>query len=186
MKRFVSFVTVVCASIFIATSSFAYSLLSWKIGSDTLIYLPHKNFSSQSISDFNEALYEWNHQAGRTLMRREPHLRHSTSNYPKEDYSNRIYRLAVGRDKYLAQNSVSKENGIVVDSDININISHPYANGSFAGTFDTFSVFLHESGHTVGLGHSEYFNAVMYDTISSGVLKRTLHFDDRNGVNRIY
>ena len=51
-------------------------------------------------------------------------------------------------------------------------------------TFDLFTVALHEFGHTLGLGHSNFTNAVMFGSYSGA--KRTLHVDDIAGIEQIY
>lgn len=45
-----------------------------------------------------------------------------------------------------------------------------------------YQTILHELGHVVGLGHSEYFNAIMAASLS-GV--NTLHQDDIDGINYV-
>jgi hypothetical protein len=50
--------------------------------------------------------------------------------------------------------------------------------------FDAETVFLHENGHVVGLGHSDVAGAVM-EPVYAGV-RRALHQDDINGVSALY
>lgn len=50
--------------------------------------------------------------------------------------------------------------------------------------YDPETVLLHENGHLVGLGHSSYTAAVMYATYNG--VKRTLHFDDEEGITYLY
>jgi hypothetical protein len=52
--------------------------------------------------------------------------------------------------------------------------------------FDVESVALHELGHTVGLGHSQYSSAVMWPYINNGEVQRVLDQDDLNGIIAIY
>ena len=52
--------------------------------------------------------------------------------------------------------------------------------------FDVESVGLHEMGHTLGLDHSQYSQAVMWPYISYGEVHRALHQDDINGIIAIY
>jgi len=51
---------------------------------------------------------------------------------------------------------------------------------------DFISVAIHEIGHSLGLGHSEYNNAVMYESYTVGNHIRNLHFDDIAGIKAIY
>lgn len=50
--------------------------------------------------------------------------------------------------------------------------------------FDTFTVLLHELGHSLGLGHSSDSNAVMFASYSGA--RRTLSADDIAGIQAIY
>jgi len=52
--------------------------------------------------------------------------------------------------------------------------------------FDVESVGLHELGHSVGLGHSQYNWAVMWYSIGYGEVQRTLSSDDIAGILAIY
>ncbi|MBC7085066.1 MAG: matrixin family metalloprotease [Methanomethylovorans sp.] len=56
-----------------------------------------------------------------------------------------------------------------------------------SGKYDVLSVFTHEFGHGVGLGHSTITSATMFkDTNSGTVYKRSLEQDDKNGIIAIY
>ena len=166
-------------------SSKGYSLFNYKLNK-SINYVPHNNFGSQTITDFNEALAKWNYELGTTLMKRDYALRHSDSTYPKSDGINRIYRISTGYGNYIAQNTVRHSNGSVIESDINFNMYYPFSNGAVSNHFDVYSIFLHETGHTLGINHSEYSDAVMYAHSYRGVLKRNLHFDDVRAVSVIY
>jgi hypothetical protein len=50
---------------------------------------------------------------------------------------------------------------------------------------DLDSVFIHQLGHALGLGHSGFSNAVMYPTLGHGVQKRSLDIDDALGVRTL-
>jgi hypothetical protein len=53
-----------------------------------------------------------------------------------------------------------------------------------SGKYDAQTVFLHENGHVVGLGHSDVSAAVMYPTY--GGARCQLHEDDISGVSSLY
>lgn len=163
----------------------AYWIAPYKIVNQ-IRYLPHSAFGQQTIYDFNEALYQWNAATGRGLMSREPYARHSSIDYPRRDHINKIYRVATDCDDYVAANTIYYSSGVVLESDINFNMCHKFANGAVSDHYDVFSVFLHESGHTVGLEHSQYGIAVMWYEAPLGCTKRGLTFDERNGLARIY
>lgn len=50
--------------------------------------------------------------------------------------------------------------------------------------YDAQTVFLHENGHVVGLGHSDITGAVMYAYYSGG--RCQLHQDDKDGISSLY
>ena len=50
--------------------------------------------------------------------------------------------------------------------------------------FDIETVFLHENGHVVGLGHSEYITAIMYPSYQAP--NRVLQPDDIDGITFLY
>jgi hypothetical protein len=64
--------------------------------------------------------------------------------------------------------------------DIHVNTAFAW---SIGGTWDIFSVLLHEAGHSLGLGHSDVPGAVMYPYYQSA---QGLHADDVESIRRIY
>lgn len=68
--------------------------------------------------------------------------------------------------------------------DLEWNFEVSYGDQPTDGALSFFSAALHELGHTLGLGHSDKSDAVMYDfyTKSTGILS----LDDINGIHHIY
>jgi hypothetical protein len=74
----------------------------------------------------------------------------------------------------------------IIESDIVFYDSYSWSTNPGVGQYDVESVALHELGHSLGLGHSSYSSAVMWYSILAGVERRSLHFDDRDGVCALY
>jgi hypothetical protein len=53
-----------------------------------------------------------------------------------------------------------------------------------SGSFDVETVFLHENGHVLGLGHSNDVNAIMYPSYQEA--RCSLHQDDEEGATFLY
>lgn len=188
IKKIISFMlaTIVVTNSMI-TSALAYEKLNHKIKS-ALTYTPYKGFSKTSIEHMESAVEKWNEAAGSTLLKISSSTHSDTSGYPDKDGKNYIYRIDVG-DDYVAQCVYWYTFGALKQSDININVYHSFANSAQPDCFDLYSVFLHETGHTMGLGdlyNSSDSSAVMYGYSSKNTTKRSLAKDDKNGINAIY
>lgn len=65
--------------------------------------------------------------------------------------------------------------------------SKPWFVGApMSGFYDYRSVATHELGHGAGIYHSSISSAVMYKSINSGTLKRTLTTDDKTAIKARY
>lgn len=69
------------------------------------------------------------------------------------------------------------------EADMALNTNFDWATNGI-DDFDVESVYLHENGHVVGLGHSEVTGAVM-EAVYAGP-RRALHDDDILGINTLY
>ena len=49
-----------------------------------------------------------------------------------------------------------------------------------------YNVAVHEIGHSLGLGHSSYYNSVMYNAYTRTNRITGLHKDDQEGLRKIY
>lgn len=177
------------ATILSATPAFAYETLSHKIKS-TITYTPYSGFTDLSIEHMGEAVEKWNDAAGATLLQMSSSTHSSTSGYPLKDGKNYVYRMDVGPG-YLGEchywwNSLTGE---LTQSDININVYYSFANSAMKGCYDLYSVFLHETGHAMGLNDLYGENdkkAVMYGIMYTNTTKRDLEQDDKDGIAAIY
>lgn len=155
-----------------------------------MVYFVHQDFTTSSFNSVNDSMYKWYQASGYNLMRRHATQRHTLTDYTDDDASvdnlNLIYRVPVGTSKYIAQNRIAYKSGIVTESDINLNTSHSFANSAKSGCYDTYSIFLHELGHTIGLGHVTDTTPVMYETYVTNKEKRSLAQDDIDGAKFIY
>ena len=72
------------------------------------------------------------------------------------------------------------------EADMAINTRYSWTTGCSAvpGSFDLESVFLHENGHVVGLGHSTDTRAVMYPSYQTA--RCSLAADDEAGMAALY
>ena len=68
------------------------------------------------------------------------------------------------------------------EADMALNIKFPW--NTDGSNYDVETVYLHENGHVLGLGHSNLAGAVM-EPVYAGA-RRTLHTDDKAGITFLY
>ncbi|KAJ0894359.1 putative matrilysin [Helianthus annuus] len=71
------------------------------------------------------------------------------------------------------------------DGRFHYNADQSWSIGARQNSFDVETVALHEIGHLLGLGHSQFQNAIMWSAISSGAVKG-LASDDIQGIKALY
>jgi len=71
---------------------------------------------------------------------------------------------------------------IIFNDDFNWEIGNTFG----VGSFDIMSVAVHELGHSLGLGHSDHFDSIMYPYISSSEIFSGLSRDDIVGIQSLY
>ncbi len=74
--------------------------------------------------------------------------------------------------------------GTSYGGDVHMDNGEAWSDGGGAGTFDYYTVMLHELGHSLGLMHSSDTTSVMYAYYSG--MRRTLKADDIAGIQDIY
>lgn len=149
--------------------------------------IPYYGLSEMSITHIGNSLSQWNVAAEKFVLTMVKDTSHSLVNYPTRDSDNCIYKMSTGTNDYVAQTySWYTSAGKITEFDINFNMYYPYTNGQLSGYYDTYSVFLHEAGHAIGMGHSSYKSSVMYPYVYKDTLRRTLSDDDILGAKTIY
>ncbi|KAK9950947.1 hypothetical protein M0R45_006411 [Rubus argutus] len=72
------------------------------------------------------------------------------------------------------------------DGRLHFDKDESWSMGANPGSYDLETVALHEIGHLLGLGHSSVEGAVMFPSISTGVVTRSLNEDDVQGIKALY
>lgn len=168
----------------------AYAHLGYRVGSSAIELVPYNEFSTQTRTFMDRAVYQWNTAAGRTIVSvsSSTHSHFPSEFPPARDGKNRIYKVASPLG-YAGSTTNYHSNGILQESDINLNRNIKWALKAVSGYYDVYSAFLHEAGHVAGLKdlyQASDSNKVMYYSIGDNTEKRTLTQDDKNGVAALY
>ena len=75
-------------------------------------------------------------------------------------------------------------NNYSIAGDMQFNLGKTWAIGAGVGSYDLFTVSMHEFGHSLGLYHSTTSAAVMFGTYNG--VKSVLNADDTAGIRNIY
>jgi hypothetical protein len=83
--------------------------------------------------------------------------------------------------------------GQITEGDIVLNPSESFSSDGTFGTFDLESIFLHEIGHLIGLGHSDLPGATMFESVPrngvfalASVGRRSLSDADHTSIRELY
>ena len=157
---------------------------------DTIYLRPYSGFTDLTLQHMKSSVSQWDQAAGQLVIGIS-NLSHSDNNASfgsgSWDGVNRIMKKK-SDELYTGRTHVNADffTGYVKEADINLNANKKFANSGQKGCYDTYSVFLHEAGHVIGLGHATSTVPVMYANLGTGVEKRTLQTDDKNGAHYIY
>lgn len=116
----------------------------------------------------------------------------TSKNFGFQDGVNLIGFGAMGQNGVLAENTFwySTSTGQIVDSDIEVNTSYPWATDGSPAAYDLQAVVTHELGHALSLDdlyEPSDADKTMYGYGGLGETNaRTLHSDDMNGITYLY
>ena len=144
--------------------------------------------SALSMSQFQSSFNRWNSALPYNKLWLSPDVRHhSTWDNRFDNFGNQIFRCVlpggpIGRmqDRRRAGSYI---NGLpeYVEVNILLNTAHPFANEAWGCRYryDVYTVFLHEAGHALGVGHTtrsdfRYMMNVMWPGIRPGEHRRFL------------
>ncbi len=198
-----SVVMILVSALVCPISSNAYSFLKTADGSADISGLKDSYIVFQSWNGFTQetrwaidyASRQWNNRTGYTKLYHSATQHSEENKYPVQDGRNLITKVSnivnttgnvtLMRTYYYYDLYGTKYQ--IYESDIVINNSVPWRNNGSANGYDVQNVMTHEFGHMLGLGHSEFTEATMYESSSMGeIKKRDLHQDDLNGFNALY
>lgn len=187
-KRYVGLITLLFMIFVSLVSSSAYVELKHTVG-NTVTYYPYEGFEVLYDNHMQNAASVWNKAVGREVISVSPTTQPNRLGYYKNDGKNYIYAEDVGAG-YVAQNHYWWSGNKLTESDINLNMYYSWSNSAQSGRYDVYSVFLHELGHTIGLGDVEddgYIDkSIMYQYVFKNKERRQLLSDDLAGVAALY
>jgi len=194
-KKTLVVILVFSSFVFGASSAFAYEI--WYGGGfrpHPTTVRPYSTFDSASKTAMQNAASQWNGAGANTLVT----IGSDTSNtaYPNDNDINEVTKGTRGTNTYLMETNATSTgwewNGVwyshvIYEADIDVNISHPWGNGSSTSFYDVGQVFTHELGHLLGLDHSDVTGATMISGSAKGeTYKRSIEDDDKYGILDIY
>lgn len=157
--------------------------VSWNFDLPLVLYFGPE-ISDDMVSVFKLAMQDWNRAAGRDLIRyggrtaaafqqNKVDTVHLTNDWQFEKVQTAVTRIYYEGEQ-------------LTEADIILNGEHrKYYTGTDMPAFDemdTYSLALHELGHSIGLVHSDDTNSVMYPYLYSGQVIRTITPQDKNNL----
>lgn len=96
--------------------------------------------------------------------------------------------IAVTWTYFTDDSGVNPDDGVIGEADMLMNgVDYQWSTVNAGGQTDVASIAAHESGHYLGLGHSNVEDATMFPTTVQGDISlRTLHSDDIAGSRYLY
>ncbi len=185
------FLTVAILGFFIGKEiAFAYSTIHNGYQSTPIYVECYLNFEADTKTAISNACTEWNNAGAGNLVYKSG-TEHSMTIYPIQNTENHITKGSRGTDKYLMQATNFIVNGYSTETDIDINVSHPFGTAGSQLVFDIQNCMTHEIGHLLGLADLRNTildtNKTMYFECTKGeTKKRTLEQDDKDGILSLY
>lgn len=184
-RPFIAFLITLVLFIFSSLTAYAYNVnVSGGYNSLPYSFRVNTSFSTSEKTAMSNAAKAWE-AAGKGVLASKSTYTNVMTSYPAFDGYNNVTRISTTQD-YLAQCSWWTSGGKITEADINFNPSHSWATNPTGNQFDIQTIFTHELGHALGLGHSSSSNAVMKPEFGPCEKLRTISSDDISGINAIY
>ncbi len=189
-KRFalaVAAVGMLVASFTIPANAANDGFAGWKLYK-TLTFYPYISIGSTSLDHFNEAFWNWNKENSTYKLKRATAPVHYKTNFyelndSKDDGTSRVYKVSNPQKEAPGPSYTfrDKTSGRIVNAAaINLNPARPLSNGAKKGTYDVWTVFIHEAGHVLGLEHpKDWSTDSVMNVYPVDTMKRTLTSYDK-------
>lgn len=153
----------------------------WPVGQSDLTYAFGRNFPDSFVPPVVSAFDEWASGSGYFTFSRVADIVTSDLkiSFQRMSHGDRDFN---GTGGTIAHAFAPTNGTLHFDADENWSLGP----GPVANAIDFKSVALHEIGHLLGLSHSEHQDAVMWRSISRGVVKDKLTSDDIQGIKVLY
>jgi hypothetical protein len=180
------FASVLALSLAAPVPAFAYELTGQYMDS-SLWYTASSVFYSETRENMRLAMASWNNYLPE--YRRlcfNASTTHSSTGFPSKDGNNYIYKEYLNDSLALGVNRTwSKGNGVITESDIDINASYSWSNAVVSNAYHVPTVSLHELGHSLGIANNSDSSTIMCGIIPKGTV-RTISSDDTDAIYAIY